>query len=576
MASCWKLDAPGPPTIRHSLISLLCFLLLCINTAIAENSADSELTGIEQLFKNEQWQEIAKRPPHAGDPSDFYFYYGSALAHLERWDDAHAAFESGYRTWPADPRFPTELAGVAFKQVRYTEAQAWLQRSLRINPDDNYTNDFRATIFFLQGNRDAALKYWNRPGKPRIESVLYRPPPRINPVLLDRAFVFSPASILSLPDLLTSELRIRQLGVFGVSNFELEAQPAGNFNLVFGNSERNGCGQNQWECLLLILGSTPAQTVKFNYFNIGRKAINFHSRYRWDAQKRRIAAEIDTPVAGQPKWHLQAGTDLRNENWGIRRTFTGPAPLLAALNLKREAVSADFIDVVNGKWSWSEATEFSHRSYNNVLAGNFLTPQLLIAGNQLKQAVALQVTLLRYPERRFTIESGARADVAKLWAGRGNNFATFTGTIGLNWFPQPTGDKYELQHTIRLGKTVGDLPFDELFTLGVLGDTTLLMRAHIATRDGQKGSAPLGRNYFLSNWDAIRSISPLTRFNLKVKVGPFLDIGKITDPNAALGSHKWLWDAGIEAKVQVFGFGVALSYGRDLRAGHNAIVARIP
>jgi tetratricopeptide (TPR) repeat protein len=442
MASCWKLDAPGPPTIRHSLIWLPCFLLLCINTAIAENFADSDLAGIEQLFKNEQWQEITERPPHAGDPSDFYFYYGSALAHLERWDDAYAAFESGYRAWPADPRFPTELAGVAFKQSRYTEAQAWLRRSLRINPDDNYSNDFLATIFFLQGNRDAALKYWNRAGKPRIESVLYRPSPRINPVLLDRAFDFSPASILRLPDLVTSEARTRQLGVFGVSNFELEAQPAGNFDLVFGNSERNGCGQNQWECLLLILGSSPAQTMKFNYFNIGRKAINFHSRYRWDAQKRRIAVEIDTPVAGQPKWHFRVGTDLRNENWGIRSTFAGTAPLLAALNLERNAVGADFTDVVNGKWSWSEATEFSHRSYNNVLAGNFLIPPLLIAGNQLKQAVALQVTLLRYPERRFMIESGARTEVAKLWPGNGNNFATFTGTIGLHWFPQPTGDKY--------------------------------------------------------------------------------------------------------------------------------------
>ena len=576
MASCWKLDAPGSPTIRYSLIWLPWFLLLCFATAIAEDFADSDLAGIEQLFKNEQWQEITKRPPHAGDPSDFYFYYGSALAHLERWDDASAAFESGYRKWPHDPRFLTELAGVAFTQKRYEKAQSWLKRSLRIASDDNYTNDFLATIFFLQGNRDAALKYWNRAGKPKIESVLYRPLPRTHPVLLDRAFFFSPASVLRLPDLLTSEARTRELGVFGVSNFDLQAQPTGSFDLVFGNSERNGCGDNKWECLLLIFGTTPAQTLKFNYFNIGRKAINFHSRYRWDDQKRRFTAELDTPVAGQPKWRLQAGTDLRNENWGIRRTFTGPAPLLAALNLKREAVHVDFSDVVSGKWSWSEATEFSHRSYNNVLPGNLLTPQLLIAGSELKQAVSLERTLLRIPERRLTIESGARADVAKLWAGRRNNFATFTGTIGLHWFPQPTGDKYELQHTICVGKTAGDLPFDELPVLGVLGDTTLLMRAHIATRDGQKGSAPLGRNYFLSNWNAMRSISPLTHFNLKVKVGPFVDTGKMTDPNAALGSHEWLWDTGVEAKIQAFGFGVALSYGRDLRAGHNAIVARIP
>ena len=576
MASCRILDTPGYPTIRRSIIRPLCFFLICVTVSLAQDSFDPELAKIKQLFQNGQWQEIAKRPPHPGDPRDFYFYYGTALARLQRWDDARTAFESGFRIWPADPRFSTELAGVAFKQGHYAEAQYWLEHSSQVTPDDNYTKDFLATIFFLEGNRDAALKYWNRVGKPRIQSVLYEPTPRADPALLDRALTFSPASVLRLTDLLTSEARTRQLGIFAASQFRLEAQPGGEFDLAIENSERNGCGHNKWECLLLIFGTTPAQTVKFNYFNIGAGAINFHSRYRWDDQKRQIAVELDTPVAGQPKWHLQLGTDLRNENWGIRSTFAGAAPLLAALNLKRESVHADLTDVVSGKWSWSESTEVSHRSYNNVLAGIFLTPQLLTGGAQLKQALGVEMTLLRIPERRLTIESGAVAEVAKLWSANANNFAQFTGTIGLHWFPQHTGEKYELQHTIRLGKTVGDAPFDELFTLGVLGDTALLMRAHIATHAGQKGSAPLGGNYFLSNWDGMRSISPLTRFNVKVKVGPFVDTGKITEPNAALGSQKWLCDTGIEAKIQVFGFGVALSYGRDLRAGHNAFVARTP
>jgi tetratricopeptide (TPR) repeat protein len=576
MASRRILDAPGHPAIGRSIIRLLCFFLICATATLAQDYSDPELAKLKQLFKDGHWQEIAERPPAAGASSDAYFYYGSALARLQRWDEAHAAFESGVRLWPTDPRFSTELAGVKFKRGRYAEAQHWLERSLRLVPDDNYSNDFLATIFFLQGNRDAAIKYWNRAGKPKIDSVVYSPTPRTNPVLLDRALTFSPTTVLRLPVLLTSEARTRQLGIFATSNFQLAAQPGGDFNLVIENNERNGCGHNKWECLLLAFGLAPAQTLRFNYFNVGREAVNFHSRYRWDEQKRQIAVELDTPVAGQPKWHLQLGTDLRNENWGIRSTFGGAASLEAALNLKRESVHMDFTDVVSGKWSWSESTEISHRSYNNVLAGNVLTPQLLIGGAQLKQALSTELTLLRIPERRLTLESGAEAEVAKLWSGNTNNFAQFTGTIGLHWFPQHTGEKYELQHTIRLGKTVGDLPFDELFTLGVLGDTALLMRAHIATHEGQKGSAPLGRDYFLSNWDGMRSISPLSRFNVKVKVGPFVDTGKITDANAALGSHKWLWDTGIEAKIQVFGFGVALSYGRDLRAGHNAFVARTP
>ncbi|MGZ4731652.1 MAG: hypothetical protein ACXVZH_05870 [Terriglobales bacterium] len=55
-----------------------------------------------------------------------------------------------------------------------------------------------------------------------------------------------------------------------------------------------------------------------------------------------------------------------------------------------------------------------------------------------------------------------------------------------------------------------------------------------------------------------------------VKLGPFLDTGKITDASAGLGSQKWLWDLGAQATVRVFGVGVAFSYGKDLRSGNNA------
>jgi hypothetical protein len=49
-----------------------------------------------------------------------------------------------------------------------------------------------------------------------------------------------------------------------------------------------------------------------------------------------------------------------------------------------------------------------------------------------------------------------------------------------------------------------------------------------------------------------------------------LDSGKITDSSAGLGSERWLWDLGVQAKVRVLGLGVAFSYGKDLHSGNNA------
>jgi hypothetical protein len=130
-----------------------------------------------------------------------------------------------------------------------------------------------------------------------------------------------------------------------------------------------------------------------------------------------------------------------------------------------------------------------------------------------------------------------------------------------------------MQQQIRAGKTFGNVPFDELFMLGLERDNDLPMRAHIGTQNGRKGSAPLGRNYFVANWEADKNL--YGNGIVGVKIGPFLDTGKITDPVASLGSELWLWDTGAQIKLRVFGSGVAFSYGKDLRSGRNAFYLRL-
>ena len=125
-----------------------------------------------------------------------------------------------------------------------------------------------------------------------------------------------------------------------------------------------------------------------------------------------------------------------------------------------------------------------------------------------------------------------------------------------------------MQGKVRAGSTFGQSPFDELFMLGVERDNDLWLRAHVGTRDGRKGNAPMGRSYFLSNWEFDKNVYRNSFISLRL--GPLLDIGKITDSSVGLGSRKWLWDLGAPAKVRVLGQSVAFSYGKDLHSGNNA------
>jgi len=524
---------------------------------------------VHKLAAGQHWEEIARLlKPMLSRSADMDFYYGTALTRLERWSEAESAFQTGLRQAPVDPRFPIELAGLAFRQKHYSQAAHHLRQAIKLAPNDAYANDFLGTIYFLQENPEASLKYWNRVGKPEITELREDPSPRVSPALLDRAFAMSPASILLLPEFQDTDARIRGLGIFPQYQFDLRARDDGKFDLVFRSRERNGFGDSKFEKLLPFLRGLPFQSVEPEFFNLHHEAINIVSLFRWDPEKRRIFAQLSGPFEHSAKYRYEVVTDLRNENWALRNSFAGPAPTLASFNLRREALAFDLFSHASGRLRWSTGAEASHRDFRTVVPGTVLTRELLAEGFQLKQQAQVTSTLWRVPEHRFFSDAEVSSQAARLWSQHQETFEKFAGSVGWHWFPQAEGDNYEMQQRVRVGETFGPVPFDELFMLGLEHDNDLPMRAHIGTRDGRKGSAPLGRDYFLASWETDKSMYGNGLVTLKF--GPFLDIGKITDSSTELGSNNWLWDVGTQAKLRILGSTVAFSYGKDLRSGNNA------
>ena len=565
------MDTVGRALARRQRMKTAAFFLIFTVLSFplrAQISDPDSLSQIKLLLAEERWQEIiqiAESEPHPS--ADLNYYYGIALARLERLNDAETAFERGRLQQPRDKRFPIQLAGIRFRQKKYPEAAKHLQRALRIDPDDEYANDFLGSVYFLLGNLEAALKYWNRVSKPRIEGIRSEPAPRVDPILLDRAFAFAPASVIELPELRTTQARVSGLGIFPDSKFDLEARPDGRFDMVFRARERNGWGANKMQGLISLLLGLPFQTVHPEFYNIRGRAINSVSLYRWDAQKRRIWTNLSGPFSNNPKWRFHLDLDLRDENWDVRDPARN-TELLAGLKLRKQAFSAGLTSFENGRWNWASGVELSHRKFLDVDPGTPLAPGLLAEGFQLKYTAQMNYALARIPERRLTINSGVAAQLGRTWSQPSQVFAKLQGSIETHWFPRSEGDDLEMLGKIRIGRTFGEVPFDELFFLGIERDNDLWLRGHVGTRNGRKGNAPMGRNFFLSNWEFDKNI--YSRSFINVKLGPFLDIGRITDPSSGLGSQKWLWDLGVQAKLRVLGQRVTFSYGKDLRAGGDA------
>src|SRR5258707_15169853 len=187
-------NAETEPRLKGAAV--VCAVLLggvpFLSAAQASPQMD-RIQAIKKLFGEKYWQQVVEESQAVPAPgSEIDYYHGVSLAQLGRRDEARAVLLTGHHLQPHDERFPIELGGVAFKQKQYAQAAKWLRRGLRLNPTDAYAADFLATIYFLQGNLEAALKYWNRIAKPQTESVRIEPGLRVDPVLLDRAFTFAP------------------------------------------------------------------------------------------------------------------------------------------------------------------------------------------------------------------------------------------------------------------------------------------------------------------------------------------------------------------------------------------------
>lgn len=478
---------------------------------------------------------------------------GTELAQSGRWAEARAAFLEGARLAPRDRRLLVELAGVEYRQKNLAAAKRYLRRALALDPADRYACDFLATIYYLEGNLEAALQYWNRIGKPEIADVQVAPKPKLDAVLLDSALAITPGSVLTLDELRTAEARLDALDAFPSYRLDLAAHADERFDATL-----HWLQLPAWTGVASALRGVAYQTLLPELRDIGGTGVNWDALLRWDAQKRRIGTSLAGPLLHNAKWRYRWYADARSETWNAG----GPEDF----RMQRLASGLEFQAIPSWRLAWQTGVEVSSRHFANLPGFG--------GGAAIKYSSGLTYELLRVPERRIRIVSAVNGDVGRMFAAPGVLFAQARASLDARWLPQARGDDYEVYARAQAGTTQGHAPFDELFMLGVERDNDLSLRGHAGTIAGKKGSAPIGRNYFLANWDFHKQLYRRELFT--VAAGPFVDTGRTGDVFSRSRFQPWLVDSGLDTSVRVAGgLRVNVIYGRDLRGGSHVIYATV-
>jgi tetratricopeptide (TPR) repeat protein len=501
--------------------------------------------------------------------SDDSYRQGMAFAEAHRWSDAQSACLRGESLEPHDKRFPLELAGIAFKLGDLSKAKTLLRRALAIDSTDKYGNHVLGAICLLQGNLDEALHYWNRIDEPRVDEVLLDASPGSDATLLSLAIEIRSGSVLRSRDLELTRANLARLGVTTGQSIELIAQEEGRFNVrITAVSLKDGVNGGRVGRALPLVTSLPYQTVSLDYGTLLQSDVLFGTTLRWDPNKKLANARIAGLLKGDPRSKYSLFAEGRDEIWDVS-TINAPGALASPFRLRTLTLGADLEHGVTGRLEWLNGLRLSFKDNSEIF--NQAYP-FLGKGAEFKQISGVRY-VLPFPDKRLILTINATGELGWFSASSGA-FSRLRSSAALQWKPLPKNDSYEITATVNAGKTFGQVPFDELFILGMERDNDLWLRGHVGTQDGRKGSAPLGKNYVLYQSDLSKTLyrSPFIKWQL----GPFLDMGNASSVSGYFGSGGLLVDTGVQSKVRLFG-GVSflLVCGHSTRDGRTVFYTAV-
>lgn len=539
-AGAWALLALPAATLRES------------GTGAAEEVSAASLPG------------LSSEAPGDFSREDNYLL-GLELARDGRWRQANDAFRRGREENPSDARYLHGLAGVAMRRNDPASARRHLEKALSLDPEDEYAHHFLGSLHYLEDNLEAAVKTWNRAGRPRLEGLQMDLPSGVNAVLVERALRVAPG-VLRWEDLLYSQALIENLKIFANSRFDLVAREGGSFGLRFQGSRQSSPFSSGLTGIAPFLAGLPFRTARLSFYDLDGAGLNLSSSLRWHPYRRQLYSSISGLLKGDPAWRYRFHFRGRQEQWNVNHS--AGENFLGEGEFPVETIGAGFelLSVPAARWKWSSGVTLAHRNFEISE-----DPTLFSSGWLLKHQSAVEHDWLRVPEKGLTGSWMGRGELGGRPGGDRSLYSRLSGSLRLRW---SVGTSYRVSGAVKGGAAWGAVPFDELFQLGLHEDNDLWMRAHPGTRAGRKGSAPMGTRFLLVNWELDRKV--YEKGMLAFWAGPFLDSGRIFDPSGRFGVNEWLWDTGLQLKVTGFGgAALILSGGRNLRTGQTILYATL-
>ena len=433
-----------------------------------------------------------------------------ALNHL---DEASALLDQAGQACPTEPLVLRELAGVRFKQDRLAESIQLSDRYLARAPDDALGWQLLATSRYLTGDRDGALRAWNRLGRPTVDLVRIDGVHAIRFQPLAEAMQTPPGTQLTPTRLALARRRLSDIPAVRQASVAYQPVAGGAVELRAAVTERTVLGP-AWRLLAgNALRALTQHDVGVTIATPTGAGEVWGGTWRWEHAHPRVAVRVDLPV------HIAFDGVLGVAGSWERFRFSLNDSAPAAVEETRRSVGVSFGSWVNSALRPSVGLRFERWS------------------GARKYVVATAGTEFRSASDRFVLTTSAeygRSLPAHPSYSRGNLRAIWSSSVGLSratWSGRLGVDLASPQAPLGVWPVAsGDIPW------------AIPLRAHPRTSDGLLPGATAGRAIMhggLSGDQPVFRAGPFT-----VAAGIFLDGAEIVNPADGSARNRFYLDAG--------------------------------
>jgi hypothetical protein len=127
------------------------------------------------------------------------------------------------------------------------------------------------------------------------------------------------------------------------------------------------------------------------------------------------------------------------------------------VNLEKATAGMEIQSIASGRWNWSMGAIYSYRRMRNPVGLPAGAQPFFANGSNVALQGNVQRTLVRYAERRFTVDAKVSGETGTLFSAPLGRYSKLEGDLESRWYPRARGDDYETRARLRSGKIFGDV-----------------------------------------------------------------------------------------------------------------------